>query len=51
MPLKAHLIEARNRLFKSALAMIPGVIIGWIIYDPLITALTEPLRDISQART
>ncbi|POH58529.1 twin-arginine translocase subunit TatC [Arthrobacter glacialis] len=50
MPLKAHLIEARNRLFKSALAMIPGVIIGWIIYDPLMYAITEPLRDISQSR-
>ncbi|AIY00258.1 Twin-arginine translocation protein TatC [Arthrobacter sp. PAMC 25486] len=50
MPLKAHLIEARNRLFKSALAMIPGVILGWIVYEPLMYALTEPLRDISAIR-
>lgn len=50
MPLKEHLIEARNRLFKSALAMIPGVILGWIIYDPLLYALTQPLRDISEER-
>ncbi|PXA64849.1 twin-arginine translocase subunit TatC [Arthrobacter psychrochitiniphilus] len=50
MPLKAHLIEARNRLFKSALAMLPGVVIGWILYDPLMYALTAPLRDISQMR-
>lgn len=50
MPLKAHLIEARNRLFKSALAMLPGVVIGWILYDPLMYAITEPLRDISVVR-
>lgn len=50
MPLKEHLIEARNRLFKSALAMIPGVVLGWIIYDPLLFALTQPLRDISEDR-
>ncbi|MCQ9165799.1 MULTISPECIES: twin-arginine translocase subunit TatC [unclassified Arthrobacter] len=50
MPLKEHLVEARNRLFKSALAMLPGVVIGWIIYDPLMAALTQPLRDISRER-
>ncbi|MFC8303382.1 twin-arginine translocase subunit TatC [Specibacter sp. NPDC057265] len=50
MPLKAHLIEARNRLFKSALAMLPGVVLGWILYDPLLFALTQPLRDISASR-
>lgn len=50
MPLKAHLIEARNRLFKSALAMIPGVVLGWILYDPLMYAITQPLRDISESR-
>ncbi|WP_411804318.1 twin-arginine translocase subunit TatC [Arthrobacter sp. LAPM80] len=50
MPLKAHLIEARNRLFKSALAMLPGIVIGWILYDPLMYALTEPLREISLTR-
>nr|WP_227878333.1 twin-arginine translocase subunit TatC [Arthrobacter dokdonellae] len=50
MPLKEHLIEARNRLFKSALAMLPGVVIAWILYDPLMAALTQPLQDISRER-
>ncbi len=50
MPLKAHLIEARNRLFKSALAMLPGVVLGWILYAPLMFAITQPLRDISAIR-
>ncbi len=50
MSLKEHLVEARNRLFKSALAMIPGIVIGWILYDPLMAAVTAPLRDISAER-
>lgn len=50
MALKEHLIEARNRLFKSALAMIPGLVVGWILYDPLMAAITQPLRDISAER-
>ncbi|ALE06006.1 preprotein translocase subunit TatC [Arthrobacter sp. ERGS1:01] len=50
MPLKEHLIEARNRIFKSALAMIPGIVIAWIIYGQLIGALTKPLGDIEKAR-
>jgi len=47
MALKEHLIEARNRLFKSALAMVPGIVIGWILYDSLIGSLTAPLHVIS----
>lgn len=50
MALKEHLIEARNRLFKSALAMIPGIIVGWMLYNPLMEAITEPLRAISVER-
>lgn len=50
MALKEHLIEARNRLFKSALAMIPGIVIAWIVYDPLMQALSQPLVDISKER-
>lgn len=50
MALKEHLIEARNRLFKSALAMLPGVVIGWILYDPLMASLTAPLHAISNDR-
>lgn len=50
MPLKEHLIEARNRLFKSALAMIPGIVVGWIIYEPLLAGLTAPLVEIQKTR-
>ncbi|MGO4385367.1 twin-arginine translocase subunit TatC [Specibacter sp. RAF43] len=50
MALKEHLIEARNRLVKSGLAMIPGIIIGWILYDPLLQAISEPMKQISLER-
>lgn len=33
MPLKAHLIEFRNRLMVAAGAIIVGAVVGWIIYD------------------
>ncbi|MDN5717529.1 MAG: twin-arginine translocase subunit TatC, partial [Janibacter sp.] len=35
MPLKAHLLEFRNRLIKAALAIFIGAIVGWIIYNPV----------------
>lgn len=35
MPLKAHLLEFRNRLIKAALAIVIGAIVGWIIYNPV----------------
>lgn len=35
MPLKAHLLEFRNRLVKAALAIVIGAILGWIIYQPV----------------
>lgn len=35
MPLKAHLLEFRNRLMKAAAAIVVGAIIGWIIYNPV----------------
>lgn len=48
MALKEHLIEARNRLFKSALAVIVGTVIGFFIYNPVLTALSEPVRNINE---
>ncbi|WP_323958455.1 twin-arginine translocase subunit TatC [Arthrobacter sp. JZ12] len=48
MALKEHLIEARNRLFKSAIAVVVGTVIGFFIYNPVLTALSEPVRQINQ---
>jgi len=50
MALKDHLIELRNRLFKCALALLLGAIGGWFLYDPLFTAISEPIMHISKVR-
>lgn len=48
MALKEHLIEARNRLFKSAIAVIVGTVAGFFIYNPVLSALSEPVRRINE---
>ncbi|WP_125612079.1 twin-arginine translocase subunit TatC [Specibacter cremeus] len=50
MSLKEHLVELRNRLFKSALALLAGAIAGWILYDQLFADISEPIRKISRDR-
>ncbi|HET7327357.1 MAG TPA: twin-arginine translocase subunit TatC [Nocardioidaceae bacterium] len=42
MSLIEHLRELRNRLFKSVLAIIVGLVVGWIFYDQLFDLLQEP---------
>jgi sec-independent protein translocase protein TatC len=48
MALKEHLIEARNRLFKSGIALVIGTVIGFFIYNPVLEALSEPVRNINE---
>ncbi|AKT52831.1 preprotein translocase subunit TatC [Arsenicicoccus sp. oral taxon 190] len=50
MSLADHLREFRNRVIKAAIAICLGAVIGWIIYDPLVFRLTEPLRLSAAAR-
>lgn len=47
MALKEHLREARNRLFKSAIALVLGTVVGFFIYNPVLDALSEPIRSIN----
>jgi sec-independent protein translocase protein TatC len=47
MPLREHLRELRSRVFKAALAVLAGAVAGWLLYDPLISALTEPIRAVA----
>ncbi|NJC22373.1 sec-independent protein translocase protein TatC [Arthrobacter pigmenti] len=47
MALKEHLKEARNRLFKSAIALVVGTVIGFFIYNPVLQALSQPIRTIN----
>lgn len=42
MPLMEHLRELRGRLFKSALAILVGFILGYAVHKQVIHFLTEP---------
>jgi sec-independent protein translocase protein TatC len=43
MPLVTHLIELRNRLFISAISLLPGLILGFIFAGEIIHILKAPL--------
>ena len=42
MPLFDHLRELRNRLIKAVLAVIAGMVVGWLLYPQAFTFITEP---------
>jgi len=42
MSLVEHLRELRSRLFKSVLAILAGMVIGWIVYEDLFALLIDP---------
>jgi sec-independent protein translocase protein TatC len=42
MPLMDHLRELRNRVVRIALALIAGMIIGWIFFTPIWRFITKP---------
>jgi sec-independent protein translocase protein TatC len=50
MPLREHLVEVRKRVVRIALGLLVGAILGWIVYDPLLDALVEPLARASEER-
>ena len=43
MPLFDHLRELRNRVVKSALALIAGMIVGFIFFNPVWHFIQRPL--------
>lgn len=47
MSLREHLRELRNRFFKAAAAILVGTIVGFIVYQPAFTILTEPITQLS----
>ena len=50
MPLIEHLRELRRRVVKSAIAIMVGFVLGWILYNPIITKLAEPVCDLKTAQ-
>lgn len=43
MPLQQHLLELRRRVVLAALGVLAGAVVGWLLYDPVIAALQEPI--------
>lgn len=46
MTLSEHLRELRGRLFKSAIALVVGMTIGWFFYNPIYTFLAAPITQV-----
>lgn len=42
MPLMDHIRELRNRVVKASLALIAGMVIGWVFFNPLWSFITTP---------
>jgi sec-independent protein translocase protein TatC len=51
MSLGAHLVELRKRLFTSAIAIVLGAVVGWILTDLFIwNALQAPVEAVAEAQ-
>jgi sec-independent protein translocase protein TatC len=50
MSLGQHLVELRKRLMIAAAALVVGMVIAFFISDPVIDALTEPIRIVAANR-
>ncbi|MEV4579095.1 twin-arginine translocase subunit TatC [Nonomuraea jabiensis] len=50
MPLMEHLRELRNRLLIAAAAVVVGIIVGWIFFDPVWAFIKEPFCETPQAQ-
>ncbi|MDT0166186.1 twin-arginine translocase subunit TatC [Actinotalea sp. AC32] len=48
MPLREHLRELRRRTVLAALGLVAGGVVGWILYDPVLAALQEPLLSVER---
>ncbi len=52
MPLADHLRELRSRLVKSGIAIVVGMVIGWIMYPTIFALLSEPFEGaVAQAQS
>ena len=50
MSLGAHLVELRRRLMIAAIARVVGMVLAFIVADPIIHFITEPIRLITEKR-
>lgn len=49
MSLFEHLAELRTRLFRAALALAAGAVVGYLLFDPILDQLIAPYCDLPQA--
>ncbi len=50
MALTEHLRELRNRVIKSAIAVVLGMVVGFVVYNPFMAYITEPLTAVAEAQ-
>ncbi|WES65520.1 twin-arginine translocase subunit TatC [Microbacter sp. GSS18] len=50
MSLGAHLVELKKRLIISAIALVVGMVVAFIITDPVLALITEPIRQVAEVR-
>jgi len=50
MSLGAHLVELKRRLIICAIALVVGMIVAFIITDPILKLITEPIRIVAESR-
>src|SRR5690606_6457526 len=50
MSLAGHLLELRKRLFIAAAALIVGMVVAFIVTDPIIAFVTRPIEIIAERR-
>lgn len=50
MSIGAHLVELRKRLMIAAAALVVGMVIAFIITDPVLNWITEPIRALTEKR-
>jgi sec-independent protein translocase protein TatC len=50
MPLLAHVREARTRAVRAAVAVVLGIVVGFVLADPILDVLRAPIEQIAQSR-
>lgn len=50
MPLMDHLRELRNRLIKAILGLLAGMIVGWLVFNPVWDFLKAPYCTLPQSQ-
>lgn len=50
MSIGAHLVELRKRLILAAAGLVVGMVVAFIITDPVIDWITQPIRYITEKR-